>query len=193
MLQILLTLRQALCSWRNNEARLTATFQFGINSSNNYVHVGNATVGDPCLCSVQHPLIICFVVDSTGAQVGHVATCIWFAHTKCAELHIVWSSVTLWNPFHHLLRCSVTCNTCCSKTRTHDGHTDTSITPEHFFNCHHHGETTWVCHCVHDEVKAVQTDFCGFLYYWPRELFLFIPFMCSRANGVNGELVDPVL
>ena len=67
VLQVLLTLRETLRAWRHDERRLPATLQFGVDGSDHNVHVGDAAVGDPCLRTVQHPLVFRFVIHRASA------------------------------------------------------------------------------------------------------------------------------
>ena len=193
MLCILLPLAEAFCVRWNDERSLTATFERRVNCCNHNVHVCNATVGDPCLGAVEYPFIFCFVVNGTCAQARNVGTCIGFTHTKCSKLHVVCIAVALWHPLHQLLWCAVAGDTRGCKTRTHDGHTDTCVAPKQFFNADWHRQPSGVGHVVHEELPAVQTDFCGLLYNGPRELFALVPLLGGGTNDVFCEGADPLL
>ena len=193
MLFVLLTHAEALGVGWHDEAGLTATLELGLHRGDDYVNVGNAAVGDPCLGAVEHPLVGGLVVDSTGAQRRNIATGVWLADAECAELHIVGGAVTLGHPLHHLLRRAVARNTGGGESRTHDGHTDAGIAPEQFFDGHGQGEPSGIGHCVHQEIKAVETDLGGLLNDWPRELLGFVPLAGGGADHGYCEVVNPLL
>ena len=192
VLQVLLSLREPLGPRWDDETRLSSTLEFRIDRRHYDVHVGDATVGDPSLRAVQHPLIVCFVVDGTSSQRAHVAPRVGFAYAERSDLHIVGRAVTLGHPLHHLFWGPVAGDTCGSKSRTHDGHADPGITPKDFLDRNRQRQAALVTHRVHDEVQSVQTDLCGFLHDRPGELFALVPLVRCRSDHVNGELMDPI-
>ena len=157
------------------------------------MHIGNTAIGDPCLCSVENPFIMRFVVNSTCAQRTDIAAGIRFAHAKRSECNFFWGSVTLWYPLDDLLRSSVTSDSSSGESGSHDGHADSGIAPKHLFDCDWECESGWVCHAVHQELNAIQANFGCLLHNGERELFAFIPLLGSGSNHVDSELVDPVL
>ena len=156
------------------------------------MNVGDTTVGDPRLCSVDDPFIGLLVVHRTCAQRRNIGAGVGFTHTERAELHLVGSAVTLRHPFHDLFRCSVATDACGGKTRTKDGKADTGIAPEQFFNGENDGKTSWVSEIGGHELPAVQTDVRCFLNDGPRKLFAFIPLFSGGTNDIGCERVNPI-
>ncbi|CAB5131966.1 unannotated protein [freshwater metagenome] len=157
------------------------------------MYISDTTVGNPSLGSVDHPFVIGFVVHRASTQRGNIRSRVGFAHAERTQLHIVGGAVTLRHPFDGLLWSSVTTNTCCGQTRSHNRHTDTGVTPEDFFNGNWQGETTWITHGIHHEFNAVQTNLGCFLHDRPWELFTVVPLLSVRADVFNGKLMNPVL
>ncbi|CAB4636005.1 unannotated protein [freshwater metagenome] len=156
------------------------------------MNIGDATIGDPRLCSVENPFISLLVVHRSCAQRRNIGAGIGFTHTERAELHLVGSAVTLWHPFHDLFRSAVAANACGGKTRTEDGKTNAGISPEQFFNGENDGEASWVSKVCGHELPAVQTNVRCFLNDGPRKLFALVPLFSGRTNHIGCKSVNPI-
>ena len=64
----LLALAQAGSAGRDDEGRVAAGVQFGVDGQHEHVYVCDSAVGDPGLRSVQYPLVLRLVVDRPRLQ-----------------------------------------------------------------------------------------------------------------------------
>ena len=92
---------------RHDERRLTARAERRIDGRDDDVHVGDATVRDPCLLAVEDPLVLRLVVDGARLHAGDVGTGIGLGDAERAELHLLRGAVALRRPLADLLRRAV--------------------------------------------------------------------------------------
>ena len=191
---VLLTHAQALGTGWHDEACMALGLEFGGDHSDDNMNVSNTTVGDPCLGAVEDPLVGGFVVFCRRAVATYVGACIGFACSEGPELHVLRIAVTLRYPFHNLVLGTRRGDASRCETRSHDGHAEACIAPEHFFDRHRHRKASRVVeHGVGKKLPAIKTNLSRLLHHRPRELFSFIPFFRVWPHDVLREVMDPFL
>ena len=167
--------------------------QLRVDHAHHHVDVGDATVGDPGLGSVQHPLVGGLVVDGPQPVAADVGAGVGFAGAEGPKLQVGGVAVALGDPFHDLFLGAGGGDSGGSQRAAHDGHADSGIAPEQFLDGHRNSQPGLVAeHSLGQEVPAVQADLGRLLDDWIGELLPLVPFLGGRAHHVHGELVHPV-
>ena len=133
------------------------------------------------------------VVHGAGAQRRDVGTGVGLADAERAELHLARVAVALRHPLHHLLGRSVATDSGSGQRRSHDGHADAGVAPEHLLDRDRQRESGGIAEGVEQELPAVQADLGGLLDDRVRELLALVPLVAGRTNDVFGEVVHPLL
>src|SRR4029077_2900454 len=92
---------------RDDERGLPAAAEVGVDRRNNDVHVGNSAVGGPGLHTVEHPLVVGFVVAGTGEDGAHIGARAGFRRTERPKQRVLWRAEHLRKPFAELFGCAV--------------------------------------------------------------------------------------
>jgi len=74
---------EAGCAGRDDERRVTAALQLGLDRGDDHMdrrHLGDAAVRDPRLGAVDDPLVLGFVVHRARTEAGDVGTGVGLAH-----------------------------------------------------------------------------------------------------------------
>jgi hypothetical protein len=84
-----------------NEQRLPAMAELGVDGRVDDVHVRDAAVADPDLAAVDHPFVA--VAAGAGAQVAHVAAALRLGDAECRELQVARLAEALGRPLEQLV------------------------------------------------------------------------------------------
>ena len=193
VLLVLLALGEALGAGRHDEARVAAALQLGLDRRDDDVNVGDATVGDPRLGAVEHPLVVGLVVHRAGAQRRHVGAGVGLAHAERAELDVIGRAVALRHPLEDLLGRAGGGDAGAGQGRAEDRQTDAGVAPEQLLGGDRQHQPGGLEERVGHEVEGVQADLGRLLDDRPRELLPLVPLVGDGANDVLGEVVDPFL
>ena len=189
----LLALRDPRGSLGNDEAGLAPAAQGVIDREDQDMRVGDATVGDPGLGAVEHPLVLRLVVDGARLERGDVRAGVGLRHAECGQLHVVWRAETLRDPLLDLLRRAVGEDPGHGERGTENSQSDAGITPAHLLVDEAHQEPGGVGEALADEIGGVEAVLGGLLNDRPGCLLTLVPLAAGRPDDVLSEVVDPLL
>ena len=172
---------------------VAAPLELGLDGRHDDVDVGDATVRDPGLRAVQHPLVGLLVVDGAGAQARDVAAGVGLAHRERAELDLVGGAEALRHPLPDLLRRAAAmipltasvvpriASVMPASPQASSSLASASIRPG------------GVGGALREELERVDADLGGLLDDRPRGLLPLVPLVGGGADDVLREVVDPLL
>jgi hypothetical protein len=177
---------------RHYEARLAACAQSGLHGCDDYVDIGDATVGDPGLRPVQRPGIGRLVVDGAGLQAAHVGAGIGLRDAERCQPDVAGLTEALRHPLSYLLRRAGGDDPGHAERRAQDRQCDPRVAPSQLFVDEREQEAGRVCIAVGDEIERVQPDPGRLLDDRPGRLFALVPFVRGRAHHILGKIMDPL-
>ena len=174
----------------DDERRLSAVTQTGLDRRDDDVHVGDATVGDEDLRAVQQPAVA--LALRRRAQRRHVRSRVRFGHAERAEARVFRRAEHLRRPLHNrfgVLRRDRREG----QTRSEDRERDARASPRAFLQRDRERQTAFVRAELHVEVERVHADLGGLLHDGPREVFALVVLLGCGTDLFLGEVVNPLL
>ena len=166
----LLPLAQALGARRDDEARLAAGLEVGVDHRGDHVDVGDAAVGGPGLGAVDDPLVGGLVVDRAGAHGTDVGAGVGLGGAEGGDLQVAGLAEHLRRPLGELLGGAVAGQAGRGQGRADDREADAGVTPEHLLHEDRDAEAGGVEGLGGEEVEGVDPDLGGLLDHGPGEL-----------------------